>query len=155
MGSHGGSVVAFVLGPGAYPHTGNREDKASQDDGLIESELREFVQSSFKSIWALELLLFLKRSQDRSWTPDELVREMRGSAPVVEQSIEGLEAAGLVATDSDRRVQFTPASSDLRELCDAVQATYEERPDAVRRLILLAPNDKLHTLAEAFRLRKE
>jgi len=122
---------------------------------IMENELQDFIQDAFKSVWALELLLFLKRASDRTWNSDELVRELRGSGPIVEQSLAALEAAGLVVRDTERRARFAPASAALRDLCDAVERAYRETPNAVRRAILAAPNEKLHTLADAFRLRKD
>lgn len=121
----------------------------------MENELDEFIQSSFKSVWSLELLLFLKRHTGRSWSTDELVRELRGSDPVVAQSLAALQAAGLVVEDAEGSAQFAPASPELAELADQVERTYREKPNTVRRLILAAPNEKLHTLADAFRLRKD
>jgi hypothetical protein len=121
----------------------------------METELQDFIQSSFKSVWALELLLFLKRHGDAPWATDDLVREMRGSEPVVMQSVETLQAAGLVARTADGRVLFAPASPGLRDLAEAAENAYIEKPTAVRRIILAAPNEKLHTLADAFRLRKD
>lgn len=120
----------------------------------MDSRLLNFIQTSFKSVWALEVLLLLRRHSDRAWSPKELVRELRGSAPVVAQSVVALQSAGLIAEGADSRVQFAPASQSLRELVDAVEETYIEKPDAVRRVILMAPNEKLLTLADAFRLRK-
>jgi hypothetical protein len=121
----------------------------------MENDLQEFIQGSFKSVWALEVLLFLKRGSDQAWSTDELVRELRGSEPVVVQSLAALQAAGLVVADAQGRGQFAPASPALRESADAVERAYAETPNAVRRLILAAPNEKLQTLADAFRLRKD
>jgi len=121
----------------------------------MEVELQDFVQSSFKSVWALELLLFLKRHGDAPWATDDLVREMRVSEPVVTQSVAMLQAAGLVVQDAAGRVMFAPASPGLRDLAESAERAYIEKPTAVRRVILAAPNEKLHTLADAFRLRKD
>lgn len=121
----------------------------------METDLQEFIQGSFKSVWALELLLFLKRESARAWAADDLVRELRGSLPVVAQGVAALQAAGLVAEEGGGLVRYLPASGDLGGLADAAEAAYRETPNAVRRLILAAPNDKLQTLADAFKLRKE
>ncbi len=121
----------------------------------MESELQDFIQSSFKSIWALELMLFLKRNPERAWAAEDLVRELRGSAPVVAQGAAALQFAGLVAEDDDHSIRYLPASPALGALADSLEDAYREKPTAVRRLILSAPNEKLRTLADAFRLRKE
>jgi hypothetical protein len=122
---------------------------------VIETELLDFIQSSFKSIWSLEVLIFLKQHPERWWAADELVRELRGSDHVVAQSLAMLEAAGLIATDNDGNARYSPAASDLNRLADASERAYRERPSEVRRTILTAPNDKLQTFADAFRFKKD
>ena len=121
----------------------------------MESDLLDFIQSSFKSVWSLEVLIFLQNHPDRPWTPDELVRELRGSGPVVDQSLTALQAAGLIVGDIDGAVRFLPASPDLIRLAKAVERAYSDKPGAVRRAILSAPNDKLQTFADAFKLKKD
>ena len=129
-----------------------RRDQAAK---LIAGDVLEFIQSSFKSIWSLELLLFLQRSADRAWTTSELVRELRGSEHVVRQSLAALLAAGLVSAEANETFRYAPASPDLHRLALETERTYRERPGAVRQAILSAPNEKLRTFADAFRLKKD
>ena len=49
-------------------------------------ELSSFIASSFHSVWALELLLLLK-SEQRKWSPDELITALRASDLVLSQAI--------------------------------------------------------------------
>jgi len=121
----------------------------------MDRDLLEFVQSSFRSIWSLELLIHLRGRPERAWSPDELVREMRGSLPVVEPGTATLQAAGLAATDPDGGVRYAPAAPDLDRLAAAAERAYREKPSEVRRAILAAPDDKLRSLADAFRIRKD
>ena len=65
-------------------------------------EISSFVRSTFRSVWALELLCFLRKNGERSWPRHELVRALRGSELVVAQSVESLLAAGLVVVEADR-----------------------------------------------------
>ncbi|WBY09186.1 hypothetical protein PIB19_07545 [Sphingomonas sp. 7/4-4] len=62
-------------------------------------EVSSFIRSTFRSVWALELLCFLKKHRDRAWPQRELVVALRGSDLVVSQSIESLLAAGLVVIE--------------------------------------------------------
>jgi hypothetical protein len=118
-------------------------------------DLLEFVQSSFRSIWSLELLIYLRGHPERAWSQEELVRELRGSLPVVEQGTAMLQAAGLVAAHADGGVRYAPASPDLDRLAADAERAYREKPSEVRRAILAAPSDKLQSLADAFRIRKD
>lgn len=120
----------------------------------MNSDLIEFVETSFGSVWSLELLLLLFRDPRRNWNSDELVHELRSSEVVVDQGIERLLAAGLVLAETDGSVRYGPASAEQRELVAQLEEEYRKTPAAIRRLILQNPMDKLRTFADAFRLKK-
>jgi hypothetical protein len=121
----------------------------------VEQELAAFVRSSFRSVWALELLLHLKRGGDRYWTRTELVETLRASDLVVASGIESLLAAGLVLQRDDGSARFAPASPDLARLVDGAEALYAKKPDAVRRMIVAAASDGAAAFAAAFKLRRD
>jgi hypothetical protein len=120
----------------------------------MNSDLIEFVETSFGSVWSLELLLLLFRNPQRNWTPDELVNELRSSEVVVAQSIERLVAAGLALAEKDGSVRYGPASPEQNGLVAQLEEEYRRKPAAIRRLILLNPVEKLRTFADAFKLKK-
>jgi DNA-binding transcriptional MocR family regulator len=115
-------------------------------------EILRFIASSFRSVWALELLLVLKRER-RILSHEELVATMRASELVVTKALEALEAAGL-ASDEMGRAQYMPVSDEVAVLVDRSEALYAKRPDAVRRAIISASSDGAAAFADAFRLRK-
>jgi len=124
--------------------------------GLVKSstdEILRFIASSFRSVWALELLLVLK-SEQRSWSRDDLVATMRASDLVVSKALEALEAAGLVGNDGGN-ARYMPISDDVAALVDQAQELYAKRPDAVRRAIVSASSGDATAFADAFRLRKD
>ncbi|MDQ3077386.1 MAG: hypothetical protein M3Q83_00920 [Pseudomonadota bacterium] len=120
-----------------------------------EDQIGSFIQTSFRSIWALELLLHLRRNDEREWTPDELVTALRASDAIVVQSIESLVAAGLLVTASDGSVRYAPATPELGDLVTATASYYDSSPGAVRRLIIGSAHGGLTAFADAFRLRKD
>lgn len=124
--------------------------------GLVKSsndEILRFIASSFRSVWALELLLVLK-SEPRSWSSEELVTTMRASDLVVTKGLDALEAAGLVSNNGDQ-AQYMPVSGDVATLVDDAEELYAKRPDAVRRAIVSASAGDATAFAEAFKLRKD
>jgi hypothetical protein len=121
----------------------------------MDKEILDFIQGSFKSIWSLELMVFMLQHRDRAWGNDELVRELRGSGPVVTQSLTMLQAAGLVIPEADEKFRYAPASPALDQLAMALERIHREMPTSVHRAILSAPNEKLYTLADAFRIKKD
>ena len=116
-------------------------------------DIAAFLRAHFKSVWALELLLFLKEHADSFWSGDQLVDGLRTSPMIVAQSLASLFAGGLVVYDEKERVRFAPASDDLSRLVDVTQALYAKKPDAVRRVIVSSAGAGLSAFADSFRLR--
>jgi hypothetical protein len=117
----------------------------AQDDDLL-----RFVTSSFPSIWALELLLVLKRER-RSWPREELVKAMRASDLVVNSALDSLVAGGLAAVGTNGAM-YMPASPELAREVDRTEALYAARPDAVRRAIVRGSATSASLFSDAFRL---
>lgn len=118
-------------------------------------DVTRFVTATFRSVWALEVLCFLRHSRDRGISPGELISGLRGSDLVVSQSVDNLLAAGLIVVEADSSLRYSPASSDLEGLADATAAFYAKSPDAVRRMIVGAANPGPSAFADAFRLWKD
>lgn len=114
-------------------------------------ELASFIASSFRSVWALELLLLLK-GQARACPAEELVELMRASPSVVERALDSLAAAGLVGTDRQGHT-YMPASAEVGRLADETERLYRSKPNRVRRLIVVSANSSLTAFSEAFRLK--
>lgn len=120
----------------------------------LSPNVTRFIQSSFRSVWSLELLLLLKRER-KPWTQDAIVDALRASQLVVSQALESLAAAGLVAVEGDAQVQYAPVSGEVAKLIEETEALYAKRPDAVRRLIVAASKPGLTAFADAFKLGRD
>ncbi len=103
-------------------------------------------------MWALELLLFLRRDPGRGWRSDDLVRELRGSETIINETVAQLQSAGLVTLEDDV-YKYQPASSDIDRMVGQVDDLYKEKPISVMKAIMTAPNDKLRVFSEAFKLK--
>lgn len=114
-------------------------------------ELATFIASNFRSVWALELLLLLKR-EGRDHRAEELVTLLRASPSVVEASLESLIAAGLAGVDKDR-FAYMPVTPGVALLVEETEQLYGSRPDRVRRLIIASSNRGLTAFSDAFRLK--
>ena len=122
---------------------------------MLSPEVLEFLRSSVKSVWALEVLLFLRRRSERAWTVDALTTELRSSAMLIGEVVAGFVAAGLVRDEGEPGYRYGPAHTALDYAVSQVERAYAERPTAVVRAILSAPSDKIQSFADAFRLRKD
>ena len=116
-------------------------------------DLLRFVGSSFRSVWALELLLILKRER-RLWPHAELVERTRSSDLVVTKALDGLVSAGL-AMDEGEGARYMPINEDVARCVDELEQLYGTRPDAVRRAIVSSSASGVTAFADAFRLRKD
>jgi len=117
--------------------------------------LNGFIRDTFRSVWALELLLNLKATPDRKWSSEDLVRELRSSEHIVTTAGAQLVAAGLLSISHDNLYHYAPASHDLVRSVDAVEVAYAKSPAAVRRIIVSPPSSGLTAFADAFRLKGE
>ena len=111
-----------------------------------------FIRASFPSVWALELLLTLKRER-RIWTGEEMVAALRASDLVVSRALDALVAAGLASIETGG-AQYRPVSSDVESCVDQVEQLYRTRPNRIRRAIVLANTSSASAFAEAFKLRR-
>lgn len=120
---------------------------------MSNEDLLAFVSSSISSVWALELLLLLKRDPQRNWRPSELIAEMRSSAAVIADALAGLQAAGLVAREGTDSYRYHASSDRLDELVIELQAEYAAKPMTVIKTIVAAPSDKLRRFSDAFKFK--
>jgi hypothetical protein len=121
---------------------------------VISPDLLAFIRSTLRSVWALELLLLLRRQAPRALAVKELARELRATDSLVARCLPDLEAAGLIASEQDA-YKFAPASPALQEHCALLELEYSQRPVAVVDAIVSLPNDRLKTFAEAFRFKEK
>ena len=121
----------------------------------VEKDVSEFLRSTFRSIWSLELLFLLADDATRCWSNPELVAALRASELVVSQSVDNLTAAGLVVPEPAECVRYGPLSTALHQQVLAVRTLYMRSPHAVRRMIVRAQPGSIAAFADAFKFRKD
>jgi hypothetical protein len=120
---------------------------------VIQEDVLHFIQTSIRSIWDLEILLFLARKQATSWSVDSLVRELRASVLIVTEALVGLRAAGVVE-EVRNAYRYRPTTPELDTVVQRLQQAYAEYPVAVTQVVFAAPNNKIQVFADAFRIKK-
>ena len=118
-----------------------------------DEDILRFVAASFPSVWALELLLALKR-EPRPWPRNELVSTLRASDLVVSKALDALVAAGLVSIEAEG-ARYMPVNRDVEMCVDRVEEMYRSRPNKVRRAIISASASSAIAFADAFKLRRD
>lgn len=117
-----------------------------------DEETLRFITASFPSVWALELLLLLKR-QSGSWSREDLIQRLRASEAVVSMALDALLAAGLVSVEGENAI-YRPANR-VEAIVDRAESLYRRRPNAVCRAIVEARTSSATAFANAFRLRRD
>jgi hypothetical protein len=118
-----------------------------------DQDLAVFVREHLRSVWAVELLLLLRKDPERCWSAPELVKELRASTGLVTTNLQLFERGGLIVMDERACARFSPAAPVLAELCDKLAKAYRERPVSIINLIA-QPRDPLRSLADAFRFKR-
>lgn len=117
-----------------------------------EAEILEYAGALFRSVWALELLLLLRRS-GRSWTPADIIKELRSSRVVVIEALNNLTAAGLALQEEGDEYRYV-AGGHAEPFIAALEGLYAVKPTLVMRSIVNSPNSKLQMLSDAFRIKE-
>lgn len=121
---------------------------------IPEETVLDFAAALFPSVWALELLLVLKRDPERLWQAEELIQDLRSSQVVVRDALGSLSAAGLIVEQETGRYRYHAASADIDAIVSELQQVYAMKPAAVIRAIVSTPNRKLKLLSDAFKFKE-
>lgn len=116
------------------------------------SDLAVFVREHLRSVWAVELLLLLRRDRERCWASGQLVAELRASTNLVNDNLAAFERSGLAVQDDAQCWRYAPVNPALDVLAGELERAYRERPVAIVNLIA-RPADPIQGLADAFKWR--
>lgn len=122
---------------------------------LFSQDLHEFIRNTVRSVWALELLLVISKDPTCSWRVEDLDRELRSSLGLVANILAEFKRAGLVHEESDGRYRYQPATVARDHVVQELRTAYASWPFAVVRAITTAPNEKIQTFADAFKIKKD
>lgn len=120
-----------------------------------EENVLEFAANTFRSVWALEMLLLIRRSPERRWAEGKLIAELRSSSVVIAESIANLVSAGLACVNDDATVTYHARSPEIDAVVVDLDILYAQKPTLVVRHIVMSKNAKLKLLSDAFRIVRE
>jgi DNA-binding MarR family transcriptional regulator len=121
------------------------------------AEIEQFIGQHIESLAQLETLLLLRRESARSWSCEDLSRQLYVTPDVCTGIIADLERRGFAVRDAAKGDTFSyrSASPAIDELIDQLANLYQQRRVAVITQIYSKPVKKVQTFADAFRLRRE
>ena len=122
---------------------------------MVDEKLLRFVHSTLRSVWALELLLLMRGDADRHWSAEALTRELRANLSLVGELLAHFHRCGLIVRTEKEEWIWRPANGELEYFAKATAEAYAQKPFQVIKAILDAPNDRMRSFADAFKLRKD
>jgi hypothetical protein len=122
---------------------------------MLSDDAKSFMAAAIPSIWALELLVFLRKNAGASWSVDALTRELRASNQIVEEAVATFQTAGLLVTEADAKLRYKPTIEALDAVVAEIADAFARQPIAVSKEILSARHDKIRHFTDAFRIRKD
>lgn len=122
---------------------------------MIPERIRAFLRTTIKSVWALDVLVLMKNAPEQGWTVAALNDDLRATPSLVEEILNGFIRNSLVAVNPDGTFSYAPAAAETDAIATELVRLYAERPVAIIKEILSAPNEKIHSFVDAFRLKKD
>jgi hypothetical protein len=122
--------------------------------GLSEDVVR-FLHQHIDSVEQLEVLLLARQSPGRSWSAEDMARELYSHPRSIQLRFHSLLGRGLLRESGAGHFQYAPRSGDLDRQVGLVAEAYRERRVAVISLIASKPMDNVKAFSDAFRLRRQ
>ncbi len=97
--------------------------------------------------------MLLLRNERRDWSAAEAARALRIQPESVQNRMETLSRAGVLADEGGGRYRFGPRTPELGRDVDAVAATYAERRVTVINLIATKHLERIKSFADAFKFK--
>jgi hypothetical protein len=121
----------------------------------LPDDVHRFVYQHVASVEQLEVLLLARRSSGRSWSAQDMARELHSHPFSVAHRFETLLAAGLMHETAPGYFQYAPRSAELEATVARVEDMYRERRVAVISLIASRSVENMKAFADAFRIRRK
>jgi hypothetical protein len=123
----------------------------------LPADLVRFLENHIPTFVAAEVLVFLVRHPESSWTAESIVREIHPEVVTLSAANEYLtlfESHGLVQRDHDG-FRYQGAPPDLQAGAEALLQAYNERPVTLIRMIYAIADSRIQSFADAFKLKKD
>ncbi|MGE4064629.1 MAG: hypothetical protein AB7E79_14790 [Rhodospirillaceae bacterium] len=97
----------------------------------------------------------MKSTAPRVWSVPELTAELRASVPLVEEILDTLGRRGIAARSGSDGYRYDCKDPRTDKIVYEIVRIYKETPVALIKEVIRAPNQKIHTFVDAFRLKKD
>ncbi len=124
--------------------------------GGIPESVRSFVLTNLHSVEQVEVLLHLRKYQDKEWTAESVSLSLKTNTSSISKRLADLHSRGLLSYRNEGGecfYQFFP-SRDLKTSVDGLAQYYASHSARIIELIYSRPAESIRWFADAFRLRK-
>lgn len=121
----------------------------------VPDEVRRFILTSIPSVPYLEALLLLRSAGQQGWDARGVARRLYIDEVHASGLLHALGEASLAVPATDGVYRYEPAAPQLRDLIDALAATYASNLVGVTELIHSGIDKRALQFADAFRWKKE
>lgn len=119
--------------------------------------IKQFVEGRIDSVEQLHVLILLRGDAKQSWTIPSISEELRSTPSSVEMRLRKLVDKKVLAENAfeGEKILYRPFSEETDQCVGELIDYFREKPYRVMDIIFSQPRDAIHTLANAFRFRKE
>jgi predicted transcriptional regulator len=118
-------------------------------------EVKAFLMENIDSVAHLEVLLMLLNHPARTFTAEEVSKELRSNNHSASNQLRKLCDLKLLKNTNDKFFQYGPSTPELDQKVKELYEVYTQMPVAVITSIYDKPQDKLKDFADAFKLKKD
>lgn len=107
---------------------------------MTDTNINQFINKYISSVWQLELILLLKRSEEPQ-TADELCSKLYMVKEVVEAALNNFVHERLLQTinQTPKAYIYQPDDTFLREAIDELETAYTKKRAAIINMIFATP----------------
>ncbi len=127
---------------------------AGRDNGDLADVVIRDVDQYVDSLDALEVVMLLFRERQRTWTADDVVRELRISGRVARRELDRMRSRG-VASEADGAYRFDSTDVDKAAAIARIAAAYGARRVELINYVASQTLKRIQSIADAFKLKKD
>lgn len=122
-------------------------------DSEFSEEIRNFINAHIRSVGNLDVLVLLADDPKKSWTPEDVSRELRTNPDYANSQLQELKRIGLIESVNGGFISHR--NPQVLDMVYRLRSAYNSRRSSVINLIYEQPLEKIRGFAEAFKLKKD
>ncbi|HUS66223.1 MAG TPA: hypothetical protein VMZ28_16835 [Kofleriaceae bacterium] len=127
---------------------------AGRDNGDLADVVVRDVDQYVDSLDALEVAMLLFRERQRTWSPEDVARELRISVRVSRRELDRMRTRG-AASEKDGDYRFDQSDVDKAAAVARIAAAYGTKRIELINYVASQTLKRIQSIADAFKLKKD